>query len=226
MKLHIRELILWSADEGRKPVVITFPESRVSVITGWSETGKSAILSIIDYVLGSERCTIPIGVVRDAVVWYGLRIDTEIGLVRVARRKPDQTSSTDYEVLTHDDASRDSKIHPSRNRHLEQFKSLMDTLGELSDLPTAPGELGKGYGGPASFRDMAAFNFLPQHIVANPFTMFYKTDTAEHREKLRRVFPLVLGTKSNEQLLLEHAVPPGKRGEEARRGDPTAEGVN
>jgi DNA repair exonuclease SbcCD ATPase subunit len=93
----------------------------------------------------------------------------------------------------------------------------MDTLSGLSDLPIAPGEYGKGYSGPASFRDMAAFNFLPQHIVANPFTLFYKTDTTEHREKLRRVFPVVLGAKTNEQLLLEHRLS-GLHGEEKRLG--------
>ena len=36
---------------------------------------------------------------------------------------------------------------------------------------------------------MAAFNFQPQHIVANPYTFFYKADTTEHREKLRIIFP-------------------------------------
>jgi hypothetical protein len=41
---------------------------------------------------------------------------------------------------------------------------------------------------------MAAFNFQPQHIVANPYTFFYKADTTEHREKLRIIFPLVLGS--------------------------------
>jgi DNA repair exonuclease SbcCD ATPase subunit len=51
---------------------------------------------------------------------------------------------------------------------------------------------------------MAAFNFLPQHIVANPHTMFYKTDTTEHRERLKRLFPLVLGLKTNDQIGLEH----------------------
>ena len=39
-----------------------------------------------------------------------------------------------------------------------------------------------------SFRDMAAFNFQPQHIIANPYTLFFKADTTEHREKLKVVF--------------------------------------
>jgi chromosome segregation ATPase len=51
---------------------------------------------------------------------------------------------------------------------------------------------------------MAAFNFLPQHIVANPFVLFYKTETTEHREKLRTVFPLVIGAIDSAFLQAEH----------------------
>jgi hypothetical protein len=38
-----------------------------------------------------------------------------------------------------------------------------------------------------------AFTFQPQNIVANPDVMFFKADTTEHREKLKTIFPYVLG---------------------------------
>jgi hypothetical protein len=38
-----------------------------------------------------------------------------------------------------------------------------------------------------------AFTFQPQNIVANPDVMFFKADTTEHREKLKSIFPYVLG---------------------------------
>ena len=38
-----------------------------------------------------------------------------------------------------------------------------------------------------------AFTFQPQNIVANPDVMFFKADTTEHREKLRIIFPYILG---------------------------------
>ena len=49
---------------------------------------------------------------------------------------------------------------------------------------------------------MVAFCFQPQHIIANPHTLFYKTDTNEHREKLKHVFPLALGIATNETLVM------------------------
>jgi hypothetical protein len=47
---------------------------------------------------------------------------------------------------------------------------------------------------------LAAFVFQPQNIVANPDVLFYKADTTEHREKLRTIFPYVLGAMTPELL--------------------------
>src|ERR1035437_9280167 len=205
MRLHIRELILWPINPAYSPISIPFDPGKICVITGWSETGKSAILAIIDYVLGSSTCAIPVGVIRESVEWYGLRIETTMGLLRIARRRPeDRQISTDFEVLTHDEAARDVRVRPLRDRHLDQFKALMQGLTGLSDLPLTTDAEPSGWNAAASFRDMASFNFLPQHIIANPHTMFYKTDTTVHRERLKRLFPLVLGLKTNEQLAVEH----------------------
>jgi hypothetical protein len=217
MRLYIHELILWPVNTAHVPVSIPFDPSKVSIITGWSETGKSSVLAIIDYVLGSSTCAIPVGIIRESVEWYGLRLSTEMGLLRVARRRPtERTVSSDYEVLTDDQASRSIETRPERERHIDRFKALMNRLSGLSDLPLTT-DPEQGWNKPAGFRDMAAFNFLPQHIVANPHTMFYKTDTTEHRERLKRLFPLVLGLKTNEQLALEHRLS-SLRTEERRLG--------
>src|SRR5436309_737031 len=46
--------------------------------------------------------------------------------------------------------------------------------------------------------------FQPQNIVANPEVLFYKADTYEHREKLRTVFPYVLGAITPSILARQH----------------------
>jgi hypothetical protein len=74
-------------------------------------------------------------------------------------------------------------------------EDLINRFNQISHLPALDFSTDEnvGFGGRPSFRDMAAFNFQPQHIVANPYTFFYKADTTEHREKLRIIFPFVLG---------------------------------
>jgi hypothetical protein len=76
-----------------------------------------------------------------------------------------------------------------------RVEDLINRFNQMSHLPALDFSTDEnvGFGGRPSFRDMAAFNFQPQHIVANPHTLFFKADTTEHREKLRIIFPLVLG---------------------------------
>src|SRR5262245_15791593 len=61
---------------------------RVNIITGRSNTGKSALIEIIDYCLGRESCTVPEGVIRDTVAWYALRLQFPGQQAVVGRARP------------------------------------------------------------------------------------------------------------------------------------------
>ncbi|MGO4832012.1 DUF3732 domain-containing protein, partial [Rhizobiaceae sp. 2RAB30] len=88
MKLFIREIVVWPEDVQFEPRKLPFDPGAVSVVTGWSGTGKSSIVNIIDYVLGSGSCSIAVGAIRNAVSWFGLTVETDNGLMRIARPKP------------------------------------------------------------------------------------------------------------------------------------------
>ncbi|MBK7863199.1 MAG: hypothetical protein IPJ65_32235 [Archangiaceae bacterium] len=70
---------------------------------------------------------------------------------------------------------------------------MLDKLAGLSNLGFDPSSIAGGFKGRPSFRDLLAFAFQPQNIVANPDVLFFKADTMEHKEKLRTIFPYVLG---------------------------------
>ncbi|MGR9165644.1 DUF3732 domain-containing protein [Rhizobium leguminosarum] len=203
MKLHIKEIIIWPEDPNVEPRTIPFDPKKLSVISGWSSTGKSSVISIIDYVLGAGTSAIPVGVIRDKASWYGLTLETDVGLMRLGREKPQLRQVSDqYWLLQGEEVSQSLPRRPRPNARTERIKQLFDDLSQLSNLDTDPS--GRGFGGRASFRDMAAFNFLPQHVVANPYTLFFKADTSQHREKLRNVMPLALGILANEDLVKLH----------------------
>ena len=69
---------------------------------------------------------------------------------------------------------------------------LVNRLAGLMDLDFEPGSE-NGFKLRPSFRDLMAFTFQPQNIVANPDVMFFKANSTEHREKLKTIFPYVLG---------------------------------
>lgn len=193
MNLKIQKIILWPKNSSNKRREIVFKCSGVEVISGWSQKGKSALIQIVDYCLGSDKCAIPIGKVRDSVEWFGVLLAMpDKRKILVGRRNPgSQPSSSEmfWETGTAIKLPNVPVKLLSRDRvieHLNQEASL-PSHGPSEDELSA-------FDGPPSFRDMAAFNFQPQHIIANPYTLFFKADTMVHREKLiRSVFPYVLG---------------------------------
>lgn len=64
MKLAILKVILWPKDSNHSPRVIPFAPGKINILTGESATGKSALTWIIDYCLGSGKCSIPVGLIR------------------------------------------------------------------------------------------------------------------------------------------------------------------
>ncbi len=191
MKLSILKIILWSKNVKIAPRTIVFLPGKINVISGESATGKSTLTSIIDYCLGSGRCSIPVGLIRNVTEWFGLHLQLANTELIVARRNPgDQQSTSD---LYWEEGLR--LIVPSSVEKNARVEDLINRFNQISHLPSLDFSVDEtvGFGGRPSFRDMAAFNFQPQHIVANPYTFFYKADTTEHREKLRIIFPLVLG---------------------------------
>jgi len=191
MQLAILKIVLWPQDPSQAPRVIPFAPGKINVITGESGTGKSALTWIIDYCLGSGKCSIPVGLIRDVTGWFGLHLKLANTEMIVARRNPgDQQTTTDFYWAE----GLNLTVPPivQKNARVEDLKNRFNQISHLPSLDFSSSE-NVGFAGRASCRDMASFNFQPQHIVANPYTFFYKADTTEHREKLRIIFPLVLG---------------------------------
>src|SRR5690349_24964228 len=94
MQLQLTSLVLWPRNVNLEPRVVSFAANKLNVITGASKTGKSAVIPIIDYCLGSERCAVPVKTIRDACAWFGIVITTSEGEKLLARREPGGQQST------------------------------------------------------------------------------------------------------------------------------------
>lgn len=198
MYFQIRGIILWPRNKNFKPRTIRFELGKVNVISGASRTGKSAVIPIIDYCLGSNSCSIPVNTIRRYCEWFGIVVATEQGEKLLARKEPgNQRSTTDMYVLEAENIT----FIPSRlekNTNVIAVKRMLDDLANLSNLDFSGGDENSGFDGRPAFRDLAAFTFQPQNVVANPDVLFFKTNTYEHREKLRKIFPYVLGAITSE----------------------------
>jgi hypothetical protein len=193
MFLQIREIVLWPRNAEFKPRRLPFELGKVNVISGASRTGKSAIIPIIDYCMGAGICAIPVNTIRKHCEWFGVVVATVQGDKLLARREPGAQRTTDDMFLIEADRIVDIPHRVAKNTNADAVKRLLDELGGLSNLDFAAADDSTGFDGRPSFRDLAAFNFQPQNVVANPDVLFFKASTYEHREKLRKIFPYILG---------------------------------
>ena len=204
MYFQIRELILWSRDPEHEPRRIPFELGVVNVISGFSRTGKSAIIPIIDYCLGADKCTIPVNTIRDACAWFGIVVETSQGQKLLARREPGEQKLTGDMFVLEGKTVNVPKSISARNSTASAVKQMLDELARLTSLDFDAEGFASGYLSRPSFRDLIAFVFQPQNIVANPDVLFYKSNTHDHREKLRNIFPYVLGAVDAGYMAIQH----------------------
>ncbi|WMX58965.1 DUF3732 domain-containing protein [Peribacillus sp. R9-11] len=201
MNIKIRYIILWPKDKEKEIRKIKFEDNKINVITGNSQTGKSALISIIDYCLGSEKCAIPTGVIREKTSWFGLIVKIDNREMLLARKEPGENlQSTEMYMQEGNTISIIDK--PFKNCNLNAVKTRLNNIVGLPSLNFNGEDETQSFGNKPSVRDMVAFNFQSQHIIANPYTLFFKADTYEHQEKLKYIFPLILGAIDKETLFL------------------------
>lgn len=202
MRFQILRLILWPKN-GSSPRTVLFQPGVVNVITGASKTGKSAVIPIIDYCLASKHCAIPVGVIREQCSWFGVVVETAEGEKLFARKEPDLQQATSEMFLLEGSAVETPKVIAESNTNAIAVRKILDRLAGLTQLDFEP-DTENGFNNRPSFRDMTAFVFQPQNIVANPNVLFYKADANEHREKLKTVLPYVLNAVSPRTIALRH----------------------
>lgn len=206
MFFQIEKVILWPRKTNHKPRVIEFALNKVNLITGSSKSGKSSLIPIIDYCLGSSKCSIPVNTIRDTTSWYGVQIKTASSRLLIARRDPGSQQSTSNAFFVEAD---DIELPSVIEKHNVNIDTVKTRLNEISGVPNISfdfydtGRLDKKR---TSTRDLAAFNYQPQNIVANPNALFYKTDSFEHKSKLVTVLPYVLGALSNVDIENQHRI--------------------
>jgi FtsZ-binding cell division protein ZapB len=194
MNFKIKKIILWPKDISFEKKEIEFELEKVNVIVGDSQTGKSSIIPIIDYCLCSSRCTIPVGPIRKSTGWFGILVVTGDSEILLVREEPGANQSTSKMYFEEGK----SIVIPERiieaNRNSEQVSRRINQLCKLPSLDFSEDSSNiKPYESRPSFKDFLAFNFQSQHIIANPYTLFYQADTIDHKLKLRNIFPLALG---------------------------------
>lgn len=214
MDLRIKAIILYPVNTDLKPRIIPFNEKMVNVITGYSKRGKSSIIEIIDYCLGNTEPNIPIGRIRNMVSVFALKININGTDAFIARNTPN-LSGKSSDVMYYQEVSSKGE-YPDFNtnkwkENLDKYKinkesliQILNTKGGFQNLEEQSFFSDKPL--TIGFRSSSSFLFQPQGLIANGNTIFYKTEEFYYIDRLKIFFPLALGYKSYDILILDSEI--------------------
>jgi len=205
MKCYIKEIAIFGKD-GEKRGVDNLEEG-LNIITGDSQTGKSALLEIVDYCLLSSRSTIPRGKIIEFAELFAIVLELEDKYIVLGRPAPKVNPSKLY-----------FKLEYSESAIANLQKSYFDTL-DLVPRNTLKKEFGRFLGfdvtditlqdnlyhnkeGRASFRNMMSYLFQHQSLIANKHAIFYRFDNRDIRERIVNEFPIFMGWVEGEYYAL------------------------
>lgn len=201
MEFKIKTLFLIPKNKEKEIRYIHFSPNKVNVITGGSERGKSAIISIIDYCLGSGDCRIPSRLIRRLTEWFGLHITLSNGHEMILARKEPLNLEASGDMFMREGTFLEIPIEINSNCNINEVKHRLNIIANLSYFTNEENEEQKsGFDSRPSFRDYMAFLFQPQYIIANQSTLFYKTDVMAHRQKLINIFKYIMKVVDNNYL--------------------------
>lgn len=183
---------------------ITFNRQGLSIVTGVSRRGKSAIQAILDYLLASRGCAIPRGVVRDAVSHVGGLFERHDGVrMVVVRAVPREGHAGSQEIHVQTGFGLALPDAPTDGRwNLDSAKERISEFAGIEALPllrTQQGDDEDKYSA-ANIRHTAPFLFQPQDVIASRVVSFPGLEDFWYKRHVLDALDYLLGVFNRELL--------------------------
>ena len=190
LSLQILDVVLYSRTGEMRRVELR--AGRLNIITGASKTGKSALLEIIDYCLGSSDCRIPEGVIRRACSWFGVRIALRRGQAFLARPNPgpgrSSTAAMYMEVGTRVELPSFEELEPVTN-----VDTVTEYLNGVVGIDQPNAHDARERAAEATIRNALFFCFQSQDEIASKRVLFHRQGEQYGPSLFRDLLPYFLG---------------------------------
>ncbi len=198
MKFYFDNLVLFLKNGEIR--TLEFLPNKVNVITGDSNTGKTAILAIIDYCLFSSTHDISESIINENVEWYGIKISINDKCYFISRKSPKENNvSQDYFFSS---VGEIPENFPTANITESALKRTLEAEFCIdSDTKVAYGGRALSTGSKVSLRYFLLLNTISQDIITHSQEFFDKQKDAKYREALPRIFDLAVGIDTVENIL-------------------------
>lgn len=199
MNFQLLNIAVYNASGERRE--IEFKLGCVNIVTGGSGSGKTALIDIVDYCLGRLECEVPVGVIRDTVVWYVIRIQTDDKQIIIGRPSPPEGQQSISDVFLEVGADLELPELPAlekttTTKALRSF--LTETVGITANEHVPP----KGQSRnplTATFGHTCFYLFQPQDYIAKRNILFYRQDEPFVPQSITDTLPFLMGVVGDEQ---------------------------
>ena len=188
----------------------------VNIITGKSSTGKSAIIEIFDYCMGSSEFNIPSGVITDNADIYFVILSIKETFLVLARKENDkkiflkeESNLPDIKMLNKEYfdnkffiSNSDFKVNLGHYfglniNDIDEDKSVLQYTGQKKGRP--------------SVRNIIPYLIQHQNLIANKHSLFYRFDENEKREQTIDQFKIFAGFVTQEYYILKQNLANSKK---------------
>ncbi len=191
--MQILDIILYSKHGERR--ILPLRQGGVSIITGRSKTGKSALIDIVDYCLGSSSFNVPAGVIRNTVDWFAIRIQFTSCQMFIARKNKSAYLIEANEITIPENIPAQNITSEAIEKHINSRLGISPNLNIPPDTQTRrPLE--------ANFRHALFFSFQDQNDLTAKNRLFHKQD-AYLLQSIKDTLPYFLGVIREDTLALQ-----------------------
>lgn len=191
---------------------VDFRLGELNIITGQSSTGKSALLTIVDYCLGRDEATVPRTAMFSTIAWYTVMWQFDDGSRVIAGRKASRTKSNSRAMLEF--GGPDLEMPPfDRLRENVDSSALRVQIGARIGLDNVMLEANDYGTGPrtVSLGTAALFCLQEQEEIGTKSTLFHRQAEDGIKLALRDTFPFFLGAVDGDQARKREALRDAKR---------------
>lgn len=211
-KMKIVEIVLYSID-GHKRRIIEFNTKGVTIISGKDKTGKTALLEIAQYCLGSGDCRIPEGVIKNNVSWYGIKLQFQNEQMFIARKNPDEGKQTTNKAMYIIKQTVETPLEAPKDgeTNMEDIVEILTNKVGITDNLHKPDQEHTRNDLEATIKHTLFYCFQDQNDIGTKKYLFHKQSEEFMPQAMKDTLPYLLGAIKEDRLKNENELTIKKR---------------
>jgi hypothetical protein len=200
MTMQISAISLYGKNSERRDIEFNIGE--VNIITGASKKGKSSLLDIVEYCLGSSECTVAEGYIKKTVDWYSVLLqfpDTQVFIARAAPL-PGYNSNSSSHLLVEKEITIPNKDELEASTNIDSVMAFLTRkLGVPEQITEVPLDQTRAEIN-ISFKHSKYYLFQGQDEIAAKKFLFHRQAEPHIPQAIKDTMPYFLGAAEDDRL--------------------------